>query len=95
MPLHGYKGEFETKCPYYICEGDANIVCEGYEGKTKSVKSFKSVQEKADHQQSYCFDPNHYRDCSQCILIDAKYKLIEEGLRKDAADDAQPSNGTL
>lgn len=77
-----YKGYTLSKCPYYIREGLNYIVCEGYEGGSRAVKSFKTEANKERHQLHYCFDINGYCDCSQCILLEVKQKLIYKGLRE-------------
>lgn len=86
MPTHGFKGKVYTQCPYYICESETRIVCEGYKGNTNNTTGFKSESEKELHQKTYCFDVNHFRDCSYCIVLDAKYKLIENGLKADTGE---------
>lgn len=81
-----YKGVVLTQCPYYISEADTHIDCEGYNGNTLTSTYFKSEESKKRFQKEYCFDPNRYSDCSHCILIDAKYKLIEQGLMEDETE---------
>ena len=90
MARKRYAGITATQCPYYISESDTFIACEGYESSTIEYKRFKTEKQKMRHQSTYCFDVNRFSDCSHCILMDAKYKLIEDGLRDDdeRTDDA-------
>lgn len=67
-----YANYIGIKCPYFICETEKGITCEGYTDKAKTVKTvFESIADKGEHIEDFCSCfPN---GCPLAHMVDEKY----------------------
>lgn len=67
-------GNVNTKCPYYICETEKSITCEGISENTKNVTRFEEGKEKKKHQDRYC---NKYpNECRLMRILEEKNEAL-------------------
>ena len=53
-------------CPYYVCEGNNTITCEGIVG-TYTISRFDTPEAKKEHEYNFCVD----RHCQGCGVYSA------------------------
>lgn len=71
-----YKGEFKTKCPYYIKESDQSITCEGFKKDTCIAHKFINKDKKEEYQEEECF--RYPNKCTLSIYHDNTVNLEQK-----------------
>lgn len=61
-----------AKCPFYIFEEKQRIQCEGFIEGTKISTAFRTIREKANHMEVFCF--SDYDNCAICRALMKQYE---------------------
>ena len=63
----------DTICPFYVSENANKISCEGLVTDTVCVTTFRTLTDKAMHQDMYCYC-HKYKLCPVAQAVFGKYK---------------------
>ncbi len=70
--MSNVSGGTNTYCPFYICERERTITCEGVNDDCQILQRFGTVTQRFEHQQKYCFTKN-YMKCPIANAANFKY----------------------
>ena len=80
--MSNFTGGANTVCPFYECENQTSITCEGVYIPSVITMKFKSGKDKKQWQEKYCF-LFEYNNCPIARGLIEKYEAIEKKEKSD------------
>ncbi len=64
---------FRAVCPFYNCETNALIICEGVEPNTTIHIAFGNQRRKKQYCEEYCYNCKKYNKCRVARMLEEKW----------------------